>query len=62
MAYEGDLAGAARLMRRALGIWERRLGANHPNTQSSRQSLAAIEADLRRGGAGGQGSGGAGGM
>jgi hypothetical protein len=38
---------AARLMRRALEIWEARLGPEHPDTQSSRRSLAAIEARLR---------------
>jgi hypothetical protein len=41
--YEGDYQQAATLMRRALAIREQKLGAAHPDTQSSRQSLAVIE-------------------
>ncbi|MCB9434141.1 MAG: hypothetical protein H6668_19385 [Ardenticatenaceae bacterium] len=46
---EGDLAEAARLMRCVVVILEKTI-PNHSNTQTARQSLAAIEAALRRGG------------
>ena len=43
---EGDFVEAARLMRQALDIYEKRLGSDHPDTISSRESLAAIEAKI----------------
>jgi hypothetical protein len=46
--YEEDLAEAARLMRRGLAIWEQ-IGANHPHTQSGRESLSVIESQLSGG-------------
>jgi hypothetical protein len=46
--YEGNLAEAAELMRRALAIRESVLGVQHPDTQGSRKSLAAIEEKLRQ--------------
>ncbi|MCA9875927.1 MAG: tetratricopeptide repeat protein, partial [Anaerolineales bacterium] len=45
--YEGDKAEAARLMRQALTIRGAALGANHPDSQSSRRSLDVIEAELK---------------
>ena len=45
--HEGNFATAAGHMRRALAIRERVLGSDHPNTRSSRDNLAAIEARLR---------------
>jgi hypothetical protein len=41
---EGDTAHAADLMRRALAIRCAALGEDDPDTEHSRQSLAAIEA------------------
>ncbi|MFV9505961.1 MAG: tetratricopeptide repeat protein [Oscillochloridaceae bacterium umkhey_bin13] len=40
---QGDLAAAEQLHLRSLQIYEARLGADHPATQRSRQSLAAIQ-------------------
>jgi tetratricopeptide (TPR) repeat protein len=42
----GDLAQAAAYIRAAVATFEAVLGPQHPNTQSSRESLAAIEAKL----------------
>ena len=44
--YQNQFAAAAELMRRALAINEQRRGPDHPTTQRSRQSLAAIELGL----------------
>ncbi len=45
--YEKNLPEAVRLMWQALTIYEKVLGSNHPDTQSCRESLSAIEAQLR---------------
>jgi len=37
-------------MRRALDIWEQKLGPNHPHTQNSRRGLQAILGKLEAGG------------
>lgn len=39
----GDYAGARTCFERVVTISEKTLGAEHPDTQGSRQSLAAIE-------------------
>ena len=44
--YQNQFAAAAELMRRALAINEQQRGPDHPNTQRSRQNLAAIELGL----------------
>jgi hypothetical protein len=44
--YEDNFEPAVRLMRQALTIYEAVLGARHPDTQASRQSLAVIEERL----------------
>jgi Tetratricopeptide repeat len=44
---QGDLAGAHRLVERALVIREARLGADHPATAWSRRNLAAVVAELQ---------------
>ena len=36
-------------MRRALAIFEKSLGADHPNTVTVRENLAALEAARNRG-------------
>ena len=46
---EGDLADARRLHERSLAIRETRLGPDHPDTMRSRQSLAALTAELDNG-------------
>ena len=43
---QGDSAAARPYYERALAIREQVLGLNHPNTRSSRASLAAIEERL----------------
>ena len=43
------LGEAEPLMRRALGIFEKSLGADHPNTAIVRQNLAALEAARKPG-------------
>lgn len=46
--YEQNLPEAAALMRRALTIFQQVLGPQHPDTQSSRRSLAVIEAAMQQ--------------
>jgi hypothetical protein len=43
---QGDSAAARPYYERALALREQVLGPNHPNTRSSRASLAAIEERL----------------
>ena len=40
----GDLAGARAAFERALAIWERVLGPNHPNTRIARGNLESLGA------------------
>ena len=47
--YESDYKSAAELMRRALSIYEAVLGADHPDSRSSRESLRVIVAKLEAG-------------
>ncbi|RRR74968.1 MAG: tetratricopeptide repeat protein, partial [Candidatus Viridilinea halotolerans] len=54
---QSDLPTAERLMRRALQIFETKLGPTHPNTERSRRGLAAI-VQQRAGAAGADGQGG----
>jgi tetratricopeptide (TPR) repeat protein len=42
LSDQGDLQGARRLYERALGIYETRLGPDHPNTVRSRKRLAVL--------------------
>ena len=37
-----DLAGAKEHFQRALDIWERHLGADHPSTQTARRNLQIL--------------------
>ena len=43
------LEEAEPLFRRALAIWEKSLGPDHPYTMSVRESLAVLEAERDRG-------------